>query len=200
MANLNVLWWIWNCRSEFEFAVVNFNLLWWIWMCCGEFEFTVVNLKLPQWIWICSCEFEFAMVNLKFMATHKCHDKTLNSFRNTLLFGAKFLIICLITAKFLPRGKTFLPGDKTSSPRQSFLSRGKLLKARQIFLSGGKAFLPLQNVLSNLCTSSGGGVGGGGGGGGTSWRGWQGSRVRLFYRSYFFQVLARSMSHFSTFF
>ena len=137
------------------------------------------------------------MVSLKFTATHKCHDKTLNSFRNTLLFGAKFLIICLISAaKFLPRGKTFFLAAKLSSsrqnfsPRQNFLSRGKLLKARQIFLSGGKTFLPLQNFSSNLCTTSGGGPLG------------EGDRAAGSdsFIDPIFQVFARSRSHFSTFF
>ena len=60
----NLPWWIWICRSEFEFSVVNFNLTWWILICPGEeFEFAVVNLNLPWWIWICCGEFEFAVVN-----------------------------------------------------------------------------------------------------------------------------------------
>ena len=41
--NLNLPWWIWICRGEFEFAVVNF-------------KFAVVNLNLPWRIWICRGE------------------------------------------------------------------------------------------------------------------------------------------------
>ena len=120
------------------------------------------------------------MVSLKFTATHKCHDKTLNSFRNTLLFGAKFLIICLISAaKFLPRGKTFfretkfLTKAKLPFSWQTFESKANLSFWWQNFFTAAKLFI--QSVY-NLR-------------GGASWRGWQGSRVRLFYRSYFSRSL-----------
>ena len=179
VVNLNLPWWIWICLGEFEFAVVNLNLLWWIWICRGEFEFIVVNLKLPQWIWICSCEFEFVMVSLKFAATHKCHDKTLNSFRNTLLFGAKFLIICLISAaKFLPHGKTFflktkfLTKAKLPFSWQTFESKANLSFWWQNFFTAAKLFIQsVYNLRGGLLERM------------------TGQQVRLFYRSYFSRSL-----------
>ena len=99
------------------------------------------------------------MVSLKFTVTHKCHDKTLNSFRNALLFGAKFLIICLISAaKFLPRGKTFfletkfLTKAKLPFSWQTFESKANLSFWWQNFFTAAKRFI--QSVYN---------LGGGGG-------------------------------------
>ena len=112
--------------------------------------------------------------------------QTLNSFHNTLLFGAKFLII---RATHFNHCKTFFLAAKLSSSRQNFLTKAKLpfswqtFKSKANFFSGGKTFLPLQNFSCNLCTTSGGGA---------PLR----EGVRLFYRSDFFQVFAHSRLHF----
>ena len=158
MVNLNLLWWIWNHRSEFEFAFVR------IWICCDEFEIATVNLNLQLRIWICHGEFKIYCDPQVSRQNFLVHSKTLNSLHNTLFFGAKFFIVWathfnhyktfFLAAKLSFSRQNFLSRGKTSSPRQDFLSRSKLLKARQIFLSGGKTFLPLQNFSCNLCTTS----------------------------------------------
>ena len=68
------------CRL-FEFTVVNLNLpwwilnlLWWIWICRGEFEFAAVNLNLPRWIWICCGEFQICCHEFKFAVTVVGHS------------------------------------------------------------------------------------------------------------------------------
>ena len=52
--NLNLPQRIWIYRGKLEFAVLNLNFavanwnsLWWIWNCRSDFEFFMVNLKLP---------------------------------------------------------------------------------------------------------------------------------------------------------
>ena len=134
VVNLNLPWWIWNCRSEFDFGVVNLDLLLWIWICRGEFA--VVNLNLPCWIWNCHSEFDFAVVNLNCHGEFKIYGqptsvttkliysrRNFKSFHNTLLFGAKFLIIW---ATHFSHCKTFFLAAKLSSLRQNLLIKAKL--------------------------------------------------------------------------
>ena len=156
--NLNLPQWI--CRGEFLFAVASLNLLWWILICLGEFEFTLVNLKLPQWIWTCcrDHEFEIAAVNLNLqlwiwichgefeiysdpqVSRQKflIHSKTLNSFHNTLLFGAKFLFIWAThfnhCKTFFLRQNFFLEAKLSHQGKASFLVANFKKQGKSSFL------------------------------------------------------------------
>ena len=172
MANLNLLWWIWNCRSEFEFAVVNLNLPWWIWICLGEFEFAVVNLNLPWWIWICCGKSKFAVVNLNlpWRIWIYCGEFEITAVNlNFAVVNLNFAVVNLNLSWWVWNLRR-----PTSVTWQTFESKANLSFGWQNFFTAANLFI--QSVY-NLR------------GGGASWRGWQDSRVRLFYRSYFSRSL-----------
>ena len=204
--NLKLPQWIWIWNSAFEFAVVNLNLQLWIWICSCEFEFAVVNLNLPWWTWICRGEFEIHGDPQVSRQNFLIHRKTLNSFHNTLKFGAKFSIIwathfnhCktfFLAAKlsssrqnFLPHGKTFFFTAKLSSSRQNFLTKAKHPFSWQPFKRQSKSFLLVTKLFVQPVYNFRR----------TSWRGWRGSGVRLFYRYYFFRSLPALGRIFQTF-
>ena len=172
MANLNLLWWTWICLSEFDITVVNLKLPQWTWIWNCAFEFEVLNLNLQLWIWICHDEFEIHCDPQMPRQNFLIHGKTLNSFHNTLLFGAKFLIIwathfnnCKIFflaarlssswQNFLPHGKTFFLTAKLSSSRQNFLTKAKLPFSWQPFKSKANLSYSWQNFSWNMCTTFG---------------------------------------------